>query len=185
MVAVKRAVHKDVTFGVLRTRAVRSLVPQRVRGTETLLGIDINKMALGETEMRAVILSLCFVVFMTLTSVACASPCSGVDRQLSEERKAELAPEIAKQLNATRVDVLQSFRLGRWSIVYVDTHQADEAFLFFADDPLVNHYVTLWSGAASKSEEKSVKGWVVKNAPGIPHRLASCFAWHVTRNRDL
>jgi len=40
--------------------------------------------------------------------------------------------------------------------------------------------VTLWSGVALKKEERDVGDWVLKNAPGIPRKLASCFAWHVT-----
>ncbi len=122
---------------------------------------------------------------MAMASVASASPCDGVDHHLSDETKTALAPALAKQLNVSVVDVLQSYRLGRWSIIYVDTHEADEAFLFFADDPLASHYVTLWSGAALRTEEKRIKRWVLKNAPGIPKRLASCFAWHVTKNRDM
>jgi hypothetical protein len=114
-----------------------------------------------------------------------ASPCDGVIRSLSNERKTALAPAIAKQLNASNVDVLQSFQSGGWSIIYVDTHQADEAFLFYSHDPLTNRYITLWSGAAARYEEQDVKSWTIKNAPGIPPKLASCFAWHVTKDRDL
>ena len=122
---------------------------------------------------------------MALSSLTWASPCDGINRYISDETKAAVAPALAKQLNASKVEVLQSFRLGNWSIIYVDSHEADGAFLFFADDPLTNHYVTLWSGAASKTEEKKIRNWVLKNAPKIPRQLASCFAWKVTKNRDL
>ena len=133
--------------------------------------------------MRTILLTICFAILIAMASVAYASPCNGVDRQLSDETKKTMAPAIAKQLNAAEVNILQSFRFLRWSIIYVDSHVADEAFLFFADNPLTSHYVTLWSGAASKAEEKKVKTWVLKNAPGIPRRLSSCFAWYVTNNR--
>ena len=83
------------------------------------------------------------------------------------------------------VDVLQSFQLGRWSIVYVDTHESDSAFLFYSNDPRTSHYVTLWSGSAQNNEEQSIEDWAVKNAPGIPPKLAKCFAWHVTKDRNL
>jgi len=112
------------------------------------------------------------------------SPCDAVSRDLPSERKAVLAPEIAKQLNVTSVDVLQSFTLGSWQIIYVNTHESDEPFLFYSGDPLKTRYVTMWSGAAGMDEEQEIRAWTLKNAPGIPRRLASCFAWHVTKARD-
>jgi hypothetical protein len=83
------------------------------------------------------------------------------------------------------VDVLQSFQLGRWRILYVDTHQSDEAFLFYSSDPLTSPQVTSWSGAAQVGEERQIKDWTFKNARGIPSKLAGCFAWYVTKGRDL
>jgi hypothetical protein len=113
-----------------------------------------------------------------------ATPCDGIDRTLTDERRALLARALAKQLNTSRVDVLQSFRSGEWQIVYVDTHDSDESFLFFHADPLVSRYVTRWGGAAARFEEQAVREWTIKNAPRIPRKLASCFAWHVTQDRD-
>jgi hypothetical protein len=112
------------------------------------------------------------------------SPCDPVSRDLSSDRKAVLAPEVAKQLNVKSVDVLQSFKLGGWQIIYVNTRDSDETFLFYSGDPLKTRYVTMWSGAARMDEEQGVRAWALKNAPGIPPRLASCFAWHVTKSRD-
>jgi hypothetical protein len=122
-----------------------------------------------------------------LLSTACAggSPCDGVDRTLTIERKASLATEIAKQLSTASTDVLQSFQSGGWSIIYVGTHQSDEVFLFYSRDPLTSRYITIWSGAAASGEERKIRDWTLKNAPGIPQNLANCFAWHVTKDRDL
>jgi hypothetical protein len=39
-------------------------------------------------------------------------------------------------------------------------------------------------GAATKFEEASIRNWAEKNAPGIPKRLARCFAWYVTKDRN-
>jgi hypothetical protein len=129
--------------------------------------------------------------FIALVSaVACCahasttSPCDGVSRELSGSDNAALASAIASQLGVPSVDVLQSFRLAEWQIVYVDTHQTDEVFLFYAHDPVTSHYVTMWGGAAQIDEAKSIKAWLRKDARGIPEKLASCFAWHVTRDRD-
>jgi hypothetical protein len=113
-----------------------------------------------------------------------ASPCAAIDRSLTEKNKAEWAPMIARQLQAQKVDVLQSFRFAGWNIIYVDSHDADESFLFYSRDPLQGRYITRWGGAAASNEEQCIKAWTIKNAPGIPPKLASCFAWHVTSDRD-
>jgi hypothetical protein len=32
-------------------------------------------------------------------------------------------------------------------------------------------------------EEQSIRAWTLRNAHGIPPKLASCFAWYVTHGR--
>jgi len=124
----------------------------------------------------------------TLASVAAAgaiaSPCDGVDRSLSNARKAQLAPHLARQLKVQSVDVLQSFRYLNGYIIYVDTHVSDETFLFFAADPLKSRYLALWAGGAAASEESEIERWVRQNARGLSQKLAACFAFHVTKDRD-
>jgi hypothetical protein len=146
-------------------------------------GIAMAVRKFGAINMRR-FLSLALLAMTASLAHASASPCDGVSRELSNSRKASLAPVIAKQLGVSAVDVLQSFQLDTWDIVSVDTHQSDEVFLFYAHDPAGSRYVTMWSGGAMSDEEKSIKSWVVNNAPGIPEKLASCFAWHVTKDRD-
>ena len=115
---------------------------------------------------------------------ACAvSPCDNVDRSLTDSSKAAWAPVIAMQLHSQKVDVLQAFRFGGWTIIYVDSHDADESFLFYSHDPLHNRYITSWGGAAAWNEEQGIRAWTIKNAHGIPPKLASCFAWYVTNDR--
>ena len=114
-----------------------------------------------------------------------ATPCDGVGRGLTANRKAKLATAIKKQLELKSVDVLQSFQKEGWTIVYVDTHISDEPYLFYASDPIqALHPVTQWSGAAMIFETSAIEHWVFDNAPGIPQSLASCFAWEVTLNHD-
>jgi hypothetical protein len=125
----------------------------------------------------------CAIVIAGATSACAATPCTGVDRRLTTQQKSAVAPEIAKQLKAKTVDVLQSYRAGGWSIFYVDTHDSDDAYVFYAGDPRRSRYITLWGGAAMEDEEQAIKAWTIKNAPGIPRNLASCFAWHVTKER--
>jgi hypothetical protein len=132
----------------------------------------------------AIVLLLGCIISMVPNAEADGSSCGGVDRGLSDEHKAALATAIAKQLNVSKVDVLGSFKSGDWSIINVDSHEADEAFLFYAENPLTNHYITLWSGAATTNEEASIRDWALKNAPKIPSQLATCFAWYVTKGRN-
>jgi hypothetical protein len=118
-------------------------------------------------------------------SSAGAKPCTGIDQTLSDARKAEFATPIAAQLGADHVTVNKYMGLKDWSIVYVDAPNGDPPFVFFKGDPSKTHYVTLWSGAAMIDEERSIRQWTLKNAPGIPKQLAACFAWFVTPpNRD-
>jgi hypothetical protein len=107
---------------------------------------------------------------------------------LSGERKAVLAPRLTEQLkgklpDVSTVDVLQAFRQEDWTILYVETHVSDEVFLFYSGDPLSHRYITLWSGAAAMDEETDIMRWAAANAPGIPKRLAACFA-HVAVNGE-
>ncbi len=172
-------------FGVPRILAAQFSVQQIARGMEHQHGIAINNTFMRNSTMRTLLAFILVPVLIAISSVAFASPCDGVDRQIDKERKVLLEPVIAKQLQVSKADVLQSYRMDNWSIIYVDTHEADEAFLFYAGDPLSNHFITLWSGGASSTEEQEIKKWVIKNATGIPIGLANCFAWHVTKDRDM
>jgi hypothetical protein len=124
-------------------------------------------------------------LFVMFSCHAWATPCSGVDRTLTEKRKSELSPVIAKQLNIESAEILQSYQYRGWYIIYVGTHVSDEAFLFYKGDPTKSQYLTTWGGAAATNEEPEIKQWTLKNAKGIPSKLAGCFAWHVTKERDL
>jgi hypothetical protein len=135
-----------------------------------------------KTLVRNVVLSL-IMSFLTQPAWS-VSPCDNVDRSLTDTSKTVLAPVIASQLHAKKVDVLQSYRFDGWTILYVNSHDSDETFLFYSHDPLHNRYITMWGGAAAWNEEQSIRKWTLKNAPGIPRKLASCFAWHVTSDRD-
>src|SRR5260370_41072136 len=84
----------------------------------------------------------CVVVIAGATSATAATPCTGVDRSLTSQQKSAVAPEIAKQLKVKAVDVLQSFRTGGWSIFYVDTHEPDDAYGFYAHYPQRSGYIT-------------------------------------------
>jgi hypothetical protein len=130
--------------------------------------------------VKTILLSI-FVVLLGAPNTI-ASPCTSLDRGISDARKAEIAAPIAAQLKTDRVDILGYTRLKGWSIIHVEPTNADDAFLFFKSDPGKSHYVTLWAGAATIFEEQAIKQWVLKNAHGIPEKLAACIAWGVTQN---
>lgn len=113
-----------------------------------------------------------------------ASPCTGVDRRLPEADRPALERAIAAELGLPRVELLQSFRDGRWRILCVNTFRTDETFLFYRRDPPRGRSLTRWGGAARMDEEPEIRRWVRENAPGIPRRLAACFARHVTHDRN-
>jgi hypothetical protein len=123
------------------------------------------------------------IVTSIITLAANASPCDGIDRSLSDTRKAQLELVIAKGERVAKIQVLQSFKSGSWQIIYIENYVSDEPFLFYPSDPMITKPITAWSGAATIHEEKEMKAWALKNAPGIPEDLASCFAWHVTLGR--
>lgn len=128
------------------------------------------------------VISGVFALSMLMPGFAWSStPCDGVDRSLSDKRKEDLSREITKR-KGQRIDVLQSFRLNGWTILYVETFSSDEPFLFYSRDPMSSDPITIWSGAARFDEEPQIRNWTIKNAPGIPAKLAACFAWHVTKD---
>jgi hypothetical protein len=125
------------------------------------------------------------LVALLWSAAAAASPCAGVDRRLSEMARPALEGAVAAEMDLPRVQLLQSYRYAGWRILYVATFRTDETFLFYRRDPPRGRSLTRWGGAAQVDEEPEIRRWVRTNVPGIPVRLAACFAWHVTKDRDL
>jgi hypothetical protein len=113
------------------------------------------------------------------------SPCDSVDRRLNSSEASKLRIELGHQLNVDNVEVLQSFKSLGWTILYVTPDNADPAFLFYSENPVNHHFLTLWSGGAKPDEEQVISSWIKESAKGIPDSLAQCFAWHVTKDRDM
>jgi hypothetical protein len=129
------------------------------------------------------------LVAIVASAAALGSPCDGIDRSLPEVRKAVLAPIIGRQLSHGSPDrpsvaVLQSFAYSDWYVIYVRTPGADETFLFYHGDPAAHSFVDMWSGAAAKDETHQIYDWLLSRMHGIPRKLAACFAYHVTKDRD-
>lgn len=114
-----------------------------------------------------------------------AAPCARVDRGLTDRRRVQLEAAIAKEQKRNKVKVFESFKSGQWLVLFTDASDGDSPYLFYAADPADgSRPVTVWSGGATIFETSEVAQWVKDNAPGIPVRLANCFAWHVTLDRQ-
>ena len=135
-------------------------------------------------RLRGTVAHIVLILLIATAAQGARGPCDGVDRSVAIERKAKLERHVARLFKVPKAEVLQSFRLGAWNILYVETYDSDEPFVFFRGDPLKTSYITLWSGAAGYNEEEEIFDWTRENAPGIPRRLARCFAYHVTKARD-
>jgi len=119
-------------------------------------------------------------IFLLMTN-----PCESIDQDLNDHRKSDLETAILKQENVEKLLVRKVFRLKGWSIVYVATFVSDDAYLFYSGAPIfANHAINKWGGGASLLDAPDIEKWVVENVPGIPPQLASCFAAHVSFNRD-
>lgn len=114
-----------------------------------------------------------------------ASPCDGVDRELTAGSQALLEVAIAKQQQMKKAQVFESFKHNGWFIVLSDTSSGDNPYFFYSKDPTEGAApVAVWSGAAMIFETSHVVNWVKQKVPGIPERLANCFAWHVTLSQE-
>ena len=128
-------------------------------------------------------------VFFTDQCIAHAirSPCGGVDRKLTVDDQARLSARLNQQFVFAKqtARAMERFRFRGWSIVYAYDDTSDPFFAFYRGDPLTTKSLAIWGGAAGSNEENEIRLWVTKNAPGIPAQLATCFAWHVTGDRDF
>ncbi len=124
------------------------------------------------------------VPLATLAGCRAATPCTAIDRGLTAIQKISYGRAVASDLHVPAVEVLQSFQLGEWRVLYAETGNSDETFFFFAGDPAAKPFVTRWSGGAAPSEQAAIEAWTLAHATGIPAPLAACFAWHVTNDRD-
>lgn len=139
------------------------------------------------TEKVASIAVASTAIFFGLT-FACAAthtPCDGIDRMLTRGQTLQLSKRAAEQFADPGATVDQIFRLGGWSILYVNFTKSDPGFVFYNRDPMNTHYITVWGGAAGYNEEDEMRLWTLQNVHGIPPKLAACFAWHVTKDRDM
>lgn len=134
---------------------------------------------------------MCVNIFkcMLLIFVFCGftfakTPCVNINNKLNATQKEVLQNNLKRQLKAERVNVLKLFKVQNSSVGYIETYDADEAFVFYVGDEYKSNFIIMWSGAAEISEEKNIEKWAKDNVPGIPARLAQCFAWYAIYRHD-
>ena len=113
-----------------------------------------------------------------------SNPCRGVSRGLGDSDQRRWAPVIAARNNWKDVKVLQLFQVSNWRIVYLDNAVTDNPYLFFSGDPAESQTIVMLGGGAALFDYDDILGLVLSKVPGIPERLAECFAWHVTFSDD-
>jgi hypothetical protein len=118
-------------------------------------------------------------VLLVLSTTANALPCDGLENSVTPDVKAAWQIEFAKQLESAKVEYVRSFRAKDWYMIFVRPIEADDVYLFFHGDPTHTKHITLWGGLARMDEGPEIERWVLKEAPGIPKSLASCFVWRV------
>jgi hypothetical protein len=124
------------------------------------------------------------IIHALATGFANATPCDGIDRSLSKARKGELASALALQLHAENVRVLESLHFGSWYIIFAQPPASDAAHLIFSAEPTNSRYLALFAGAVRSDEGAEIQHSLGSNANGMPKKLANCFVWHLTVERD-
>jgi len=120
-----------------------------------------------------------------LPALADGHACNGIDRSLPKRLAQRFEAAARRQFDDPQAEVPQLFRYQSWTIAYVSFTKSDPGYVFYRGDPLRSHYVTIWGGAARGDEEDEIRAWAEQYARGIPTRLAACFAWHLTKDRDM
>ena len=108
-----------------------------------------------------------------------ASPCDNIDRTVDATQAKGVISALSRHRRSVPLEVTESLAFGGWTISHVSLQNLEPAYYFFSG-PLPSAPVATWSGAATILETGLVQSQVLDNAPGIPHELAECFAWHIT-----
>ncbi|MDK9358049.1 hypothetical protein QQF54_12545 [Lelliottia sp. V106_10] len=119
-----------------------------------------------------------FLFLILCANSSAQSLCKGMVTELNVSEKITLENNVKRQLKVDGVNVIKFFKDKGSSIAYIETFDADEVFLFYSGDELKSDYISMWSGAAGISEQKTIEEWARKNVPGIPYELAKCFSWY-------
>lgn len=138
--------------------------------------------------MRLFILAALSTVIMAVPAIA-ATPCSGVDMQLTKQRKADFAkliaqsfkaiiPNLDKKVKPSQIEIDKFMQLEKWTIVYASAPVADPGYFFFDSSSGKPIFKDVWGGVATKSEASEIEKWALEL--GANKLIATCFADTVT-----
>lgn len=118
------------------------------------------------------------VLFSVATTPALtAAPCAGVDRKLTQQRKADYAALVAKsvgnKVKPSRVEIDTFLQSGDWSVVYATTPIADPGYFFFDHASGKPVFKDVWGGIADDGDGPVLKKWA--RDLGVNKEIAACF----------
>lgn len=117
-------------------------------------------------------------------TVAEAGPCDRADQHLTAAQTAGFSRAVGAQLEVASAQILHSYRLGNWYLLYADPRVTDDTFLFYRGDPESHRYLAAWSGRATHAEQARLRDWARDHARGVPETLAKCFAYVAVTRRN-
>ncbi|MEJ5081399.1 hypothetical protein [Ochrobactrum sp. MYb379] len=107
-----------------------------------------------------------------------AVDCTGVDQQLTKDRKTKYAKLISESLKEkvkpAKVEVDSFMQSGDWTVVYATTPLADPGYFFFDNSSGKPTFKDVWGGMADDGDGPKL----VKFAKdlGANEKLAACFS---------
>lgn len=107
-----------------------------------------------------------------------AVDCTGVDQELTKERKTEYAKLISESLKEkvkpAKVEVDSFMQSGDWTVVYASTPVADPGYFFFDNSSGKQTFKDVWGGMADEGDGPKL----VKFAKdlGANAKIAACFS---------
>lgn len=133
---------------------------------------------------RAISLGVFVGLLSLLHPAMAASPCSGVDTQLTKQRKADFAKLIAQNIHKkvkssqkvkpSQVEIDNFMQSGKWTVVFASVPIAEPGYFFFDSTSGTQEFKDVWGGVAEKNEIPEVTKWALRL--GADKAIASCFA---------
>lgn len=109
-------------------------------------------------------------------TTAFAASCPGV-KQTAQINDPTIESVLSAQMHFVHVSIIHSFAAGDWHIYMGSSpSEGETGFVFFKGTPKPFPQAFIWGGTAQPDEVDDVRSDVELENPGIPKRLATCFA---------
>ncbi|WP_343314242.1 hypothetical protein AAIB41_03570 [Brucella sp. BE17] len=111
-------------------------------------------------------------------AVAASTSCTGVDQELTNQRKSEYAEIISRSLEGkvkpAKVEVDSFMQSGNWTVVYASTPVADPGYFFFDNSSGKQTFKDVWAGMADDGDGPKLVEFAKKL--GANEKIAACFS---------